>query len=135
MSVAPGGGGFEVAPPTLIDAAVRSLQLAADVNEVRSGFAGATGAADASMDAVSAGPGWEAFCRAWAGATSRLAHSQETFAFNTEAAAVRYEAADEASMPPAPPVIPSPEDLEEAWDEACEPRMFVGQLPPECLMA
>lgn len=134
MTADPGGGGYQVAPSTLIAAAARSFELAADVSEIRAGFSAATDAADASLGEVSAGPGWESFCGAWGRAIGRLAHSQETFAFNTEAAAVRYEAAGEHSMPPAPPVLPSSEDLEEAWDEACEPGMF-GELPPECLMA
>jgi hypothetical protein len=134
MSVDPGGGGFQVVPQTLIGAAARSFELAADVSEIRSGFGAETNGADASLAAVSAGPGWESFCRAWSAAVDRLAHSQETFAFNTEAAAVRYEDADEHSMPDAPPVIPSPDDLSEAREEACQPGMF-GRVPPECLIA
>ena len=134
MSVYPGGGGFEVVPQTLVGAAARSFQLAADVSEIRSAFAVETNGADASLSAVSAGAGWDSFCRAWSAAVDRLAHSQETFAFNTEAAAVRYEEADVHSMPDAPPVIPSPEDLSEAREEACKPGMF-GEVPPECLLA
>jgi hypothetical protein len=84
---------------------------------------------------VSAGDGWNAFTTAWRAALGRLANSQETFAYNTEAAAVRYEDADHRSMQEfAPPVIPSPEDIHRAWEEACEPGML-GDIPEECLLA
>ncbi|MPZ68069.1 MAG: hypothetical protein GEU71_00880 [Actinobacteria bacterium] len=134
MSLDPGGGGFEVVPGSLIEAADRSFQLASTITEARDGFEQSTSGADASLGAVSAGPGGNQFCSAWSGAIHRLAHSQESFGFNTEAAAVRYEDADVHSMPAAPPVLPSPEDIDEAWDEACEPGIL-GEVPEECLMA
>ena len=128
------GDGFHVAPTTLTAAADRGVTLALDVLDARDGFAQGTDPADPSMGEVSAGPGWSSFCGAWGLAIGRLGHSMETFAHNTEAAAVRYEDADMRAMPAAPPVIPSPEDLDEAWEEACQPGLF-GEIPEGCLLA
>jgi hypothetical protein len=126
-----GGGGFRVVPDTLTGASDRLFELATAVAEIRDDFANAGGAAEESLAAVSAGGGWASFRSAWAAAVGRLSHSIETFALNTEAAAVRYEEADRQAMPPVGPVLPSPEDLEEAWDEACEPHPIFG-IPDEC---
>ena len=135
MSYDAGGGSFQVVPDSLIAASDRAARLAADVAGARDGFGQSMGGADASLSEVSAGDGWNAFTTAWRAALGRLANSQETFAYNTEAAAVRYEDADHRSMQEfAPPVIPSPEDIHRAWEEACEPGML-GDIPEECLLA
>jgi hypothetical protein len=126
-----GGGSFQVVPDTLTGASDRLFELATEVTEIRDDFAHSGDAAQESLAAVSAGGGWSTFRSSWAAAVGRLSHSLETFAFNTEAAAVRYEEADQRAMPPAGPVIPSPEDLDEAWDEACEPHPIFG-IPEEC---
>ena len=135
MSVDPGGGGgtqVQVVPDTLTEASDRLFERTVEVTDLMIAISYSTDPANDSMSAVSAGDGWGAFQSAWESALDRFSSSISTFAHNTEAAAVAYEDADRRAMPSVGPVIPSPEDLEEAWDEACEPNIL-GQVPDECM--
>lgn len=124
--------GFETVPGTLVDAAVNALDIATAVAELRDAAAAETDKATESLAAVSAGPEYEAFRDELRAALERLTASQTTWALNTEAAAVRYEDADLRSMRgEAPPVPPSPEDLEKAREEAEKLSPPWLGLPPE----
>jgi uncharacterized protein YukE len=127
-----GGGSIQVAPDTLTDASDRLFERTTEVTDLMIALSYSTEPANDSMSAVTASDGWSAFQSAWESALDRFSSSMNTFANNTEAAAVAYEDADRRAMPPVGPVIPSPEDLEEAWDEACEPNIL-GEVPEECV--
>jgi len=128
------GGGFEVTPDTLAGAQARLEGVTGNLRGLRGELDKTAGVADLPMAQVSAAPGWNELNTAWRQALDRLVHATETYAFNTEAAAVAYEHTDEVALPPAPPVAPNPEDLRKAREKHCQPDLF-GRVPKDCRMA
>lgn len=126
------GGGFSVQPETLVAASGDISRLADHISSFAGTFSGRTGSADAGLGAVGAGSGWTEFSSSWEAAFRRLANAVQTYAFNTEAAAVAYENADKQALPPPPPP-PSPPQQNNG-NNPCKPNIL-GQMPQQCYTA
>lgn len=108
---------------TLAGAQARLDGVTGRLRELQGEMGKRTGPVGASLDQVSAGPGWREFSTTWSAALERLVHATETF--------VAYERTDEAAMPESSPVAPDPEKVRDAQ---CKPDMF-GNAPDECRLA
>ena len=125
----PSDGGFQVQPETLVAA---SNDLAKTSDRIASFTGSFHGQADSGMTAlagIGALSGWMDFTSAWGSGFDRLARAVQVFGYNTEAAAVAYENADQQALPPPKPAAPPPKP-----DDHCKPDLF-GRMPKDCYLA